>query len=283
MVTAVLFSTGGAAIKLVAFSAWHVLAFRALIACTTILLFIPEARRGWSWRAALVGLAYAATTLLYVQANKLTTAANTIFLQNTNPVFILALSPLLLGERETRRDLAYIGVLGLGMASFFVGASDTFATAPNPRLGNALAAGCSLTWAFTLIGYRWLSHHGVSVAAAAAMGNLLAALIALPQALPAAAGTPADWLVLVYLGVLQLGLPYVFLTRAIPRVTALEASLVLLLEPVLNPVWAWLLHGETVTGWALVGGAVILAATLHRAWTERGERARAARANQRSA
>ena len=261
---AVLFSTGGAAIKLTAFTGWQVLAFRALVALGTILVLVPAARRNWGWRTALVGLGYGATTLLYVQANKLTTAANTVFLQNTNPLFLLVLGPLLLGEKATRRDLAYIGVLGVGMALFFVGTPRQFATAPDPVLGNVLAATCSFTWALTLVGYRWLSRQGISIAVAAATGNLLAMAIALPQALPVSGGQPADWLVVLYLGVLQLGLPYVFLTRAIPRVTALEASLVLLIEPVLNPVWAWWLHGETVGGWALLGGVVILAAIVHR-------------------
>ncbi|HEX9705014.1 MAG TPA: DMT family transporter [Gemmatimonadales bacterium] len=265
---AVLFSTGGAAIKLTGFMGWQVLAFRAMVAFSTILVLVPEARRSWGWRTALVGLGYGATTLLYVQANKLTTAANTVFLQNTNPLFLLALGPVLLGERATRRDMGYIGVLGVGMALFFVGTPQAFATAPNPMLGNILAATCSLTWALTLVGYRWLSRQGISIAAAAAIGNLLAAAIALPNALPVTGGQTADWLVVLYLGVLQLGLPYVFLTRAIPRVTALEASLVLLIEPVLNPIWAWWLHGETVGGWALLGGSVILAAIVHRTLTK---------------
>ena len=268
---AVLFSTGGAAIKLTGFAGWQVLAFRAAVAGATILLLVPEARRRWNWRTLLVGLAYGATTLLFVLANKLTTAGNTIFLQNTNPLFILALSPLLLGERATHRDAAYMTVLGAGMACFFVGVPDRFATAPNPTLGNALAGGCAVTWALTLIGYRWLARHGLSVAGAAVAGNVIACLVALPRAFPVA-GTPLDWSIVIYLGVLQLGVPYIFLARAIPRVTALEASLVLLLEPVLNPVWAWWLHGETVTPWAIAGGAIILGATLHRAWREPAQR-----------
>jgi drug/metabolite transporter (DMT)-like permease len=266
---AVLFSTGGAAIKLTGFSGWQVLAFRAAIAAGTILLLAPEARRRWTWRTALVGVAYAATGLLFVLANKLTTAANTIFLQNTNPLFILALGPLLLGERATRRDAAYIAVLAIGMGCFFVGVPERFATAPHPTLGNALAAGCSVAWALTLIGYRWLARHDLSVAGAAVAGNLIACAVALPNALPPeGAGAGSDWAIVTGLGVFQLGVPYVFLARAVPRVTALEASLVLLLEPVLSPLWAWWLHGETVTLWAMIGGVVILSAILHRAWTE---------------
>src|SRR5258707_12399566 len=118
VVAAILFSTGGAAIKWCGFDGWQLAAFRAGIALATILTLIPEARRGWSWRTALVGCAYAATTLLYVQANKHTTAASAIFRQSTSPLFILALAPWLPGEPATRRDLCEAGVMGLGLMLF---------------------------------------------------------------------------------------------------------------------------------------------------------------------
>src|SRR3984893_10550395 len=88
---AVLFSTGGAAIKFCGFAAWQLAASRATFALLTIFILVPESRRGWTWRTVLVGFAYAATTLLYVQANKHTTAASAIFLQSTSPLFILLL------------------------------------------------------------------------------------------------------------------------------------------------------------------------------------------------
>lgn len=261
VVAAVLFSTGGAAIKWCGFDGWQLAAFRAGIALTTILLLIPEARRGWSWRTALVGCAYAATTLLYVQANKHTTAASAIFLQSTSPLFILLLAPWLLGEHATRRDLLQMGMMGLGLVLFFFGLDRPSATAPDPLFGNVLAACCAVTWAFTLIGYRWIVARGGSVATAAASGNLTACVVALVVAQPLAAGRPVDWAVVVFLGVCQLGVPYVFIVRAIPRLRALEVALFLLIEPVLNPVWAWLVHGERPGPAAFVGGALILGAT----------------------
>ena len=263
-ITAALFSTGGAAIKWTAFNGWQLAAFRALIAGTVIFLLLPEARRGWSWRTLLVSCAYAATTLLYVQANKHTTAANTVFLQATSPLFVLVLAPLLLGEPVSRRDVAQIIVMGLGMTLFFTGAQRQYATAPNPGLGNMLAGICAMTWALTVVGYRWVVKHGGHVATAAVGGNLLACVIALSQAWPLVPGAPKDWLVVTYLGTTQLGLAYVFFARALPQVTALNASLLLLVEPVLNPIWAWLLHGEAPGATALAGGAVILSATLVR-------------------
>ncbi len=244
VLAAACFSTAGAAIKWTNFSAWQVAAVRALVAMVAILALIPEARSRWSWRVALVGVAYAAAWLLFVFANKLTTAANTVFLQATNPLFVVALAPWLLRER----------VRG-----------------PDPFVGNVLAAGSALAWAFTVTGYRWLARRGVDhgpIAAAAACGNLFVFLVCLPGALPLAAGRATDWLIVVYLGVFQLGLAYVFLSRAITRVPALEASLFLLVEPVLSPVWAWLAHGETPGPLAVVGGAVILTATALKAWTD---------------
>lgn len=264
IVAAVLFSTGGAAIKFCGFGAWQLAAFRATIAMTTILLVLPEARRGWSWRTVVVGIVYAATTLLYVQANKHTTAASAIFLQSTSPLFILLLAPLLLGEHATRRDIGQMAVMGAGFVLFFLGMDRPSATAPNPALGNVMAAACAVTWAFTVIGYRWLAGRGLSVAAAAVSGNLTAALVAFVMAQPLMPGRPVDWGVILFLGVCQLGIPYLFLARAVPQVRALEVGLFLLIEPVLNPIWAWLVHGETPGPATLLGGTLILGATVGR-------------------
>ena len=268
---AMLFSTGGAAIKWCSFGGWQLAACRATIAMLTILVLLPEARRGWTWRTVVVGFAYAATTLLYVQANKHTTAASAIFLQSTSPLFILLLAPVLLGEHATRRDVAQIAVMAVGMALFVLGTDRASATAPNPALGNALAAICAVTWAFTVMGYRWLAARGSSVAAAAVSGNITAATISWIMAQPLTHGRPADWAVVVFLGVCQLGIPYLFLARAVPRVRALEVGLFLLIEPVLNPIWAWLVHGETPGPATIGAGVLILGATAARMVVEGGQ------------
>lgn len=264
LAAAVLFSTGGAAIKFCGFGAWQLAAFRAAFATITILVVLPEARRGWTWRTGLVGVAYAATTLLYVQANKHTTAASAILLQSTSPLFILLLAPLLLGEHASRRDIAQMAVMGAGLSLFFLGSDKASATAPHPALGNVLASICAVTWAFTVIGYRWLAARGTSVATAAVSGNLTATLIAMVMAQPLAVGRPVDWAVVVFLGVCQLGIPYLFLARAVPQVRALEVGLFLLIEPVLNPIWAWLVHGEAPGVATILGGALILGAAVLR-------------------
>jgi len=263
---AFLFSTGGAAIKAVSLDAWQVASFRSGTAACALLLFLPRARRFWQPGALLVGTAYAATMILYVSANKLTTAANTIFLQSTAPLYLLFLGPWLLAERARRRDLIFAATLALGMALFFVGIEPPQSTAPDPVRGNVFGAMAGVTWALTILGLRWLGRRGESGAssaeAAVVAGNLIACFVCLPFALPVVASRPLDWWLVGYLGVFQIGLAYVWLTRGVRRVPALEASLLILLEPVLNPIWAWWVHGERPGPWSLTACALILAATL---------------------
>ena len=267
LAAALLFSTGGAAVKLTTLSGWQVASLRSGIAAVALLLVLPAARRGWSWRTALVGAAYAGTMVSYVLANKLTTAANAIFLQSTAPLYILLLGPLLLSEPVRRRHLLFMTALAAGMALFFVGVQPPLATAPDPLRGNLVGALTGLFWALTILGLRWLGRAAAgdttapSAAPAVACGNLIACAAALPMALPIATATRTDWLVVAFLGVFQIALAYVFMVRGMRGVGALEASLLLLLEPVLTPLWAWLVHGEEPTLWALAGGGIIVAAT----------------------
>jgi drug/metabolite transporter (DMT)-like permease len=272
---AALFSTGGAAIKAASFTAWQVASFRSAVAAAALLLVVPESRRGWSWRIAPVGAAYAATLIFFVLSTRLTTAANAIFLQSTAPLYLLLLGPWLLREPIRRSDIGYMAALAAGLSLFALGGQRALATAPNPHAGNVLALGGGLAWALTLAGLRWLSRRKAGSAGMAAVtaGNLMAFLAALPMALPVASARPSGVALILYLGIFQIGLAYWCVTRAVRHVTAFEATTTLLLEPVLNPVWTWLVHGERPGAWPLAGGAVILSATLINAWRQKPARA----------
>ena len=121
-------------------------------------------------------------------------------------------------------------------------------------------------WALTVIGLRWLDRNrqtGESSGASAVIcGNALAFFIALPAALPIHGATSSDWAAVAFLGVFQIAIAYIFLLRGVRRVGALEVSLLVLIEPVLSPLWAWLVHGEQPASQALLGGLVIVAATV---------------------
>lgn len=259
LAAAFLFSTGGAAIKATTLTSWQVACFRSAVAAAALALLLPESRKLRDARAVAAGVAYCATMVLFVAANKLTTSANAIFLQDTAPLYLLLMGPLLLGEPLRKGNVVLAAVVALGMAMFFAGSEGAVATAPDPVRGNWIAAVSGLAWALTIAGLRWARGNNMATVLA---GNLLACAITLPMALPVARLGLRDVAVLVYLGVFQIGLAYVCLTRAMRHVPAFEASVVLLAEPALNPLWAWLAHGERPGAWALAGGAVILAATL---------------------
>jgi drug/metabolite transporter (DMT)-like permease len=270
---ALLFSTGGAAIKASSLTSWQIASFRSAVAVLVVLCLMPRSRRGFGVRSFAVGAAYAATMVLFVTSTKLTTAANAIFLQYTAPAYVLLLEPWLLAERFRARDLVYLVVLGLGLSLFAVGGDASGTTAPNPALGNALALLSGVSWALTAIGLRWMTRAesadgGATAETAVVCGNLIAATACAPFALPVSSAAPIDWLVVLYLGVFQISAAYFFLTRGLRNLSALETSLALLLEPVLNPVWAWLVHGEDPGRFAVAGGAVILLATAVRTWNE---------------
>jgi drug/metabolite transporter (DMT)-like permease len=276
---ALLFSTGGAAIKAAAFTGWQIASLRSGFAALALLLIAPGARRGWTlrqaqgglWQAVLVGLAYAGCLTLFVLANRLTTAANTIFLQSTAPLYLLILAPWLLKEPVRRQDIGFMIAVAFGLMLFFVGVERPAVTAPDPLRGNVLALVSGFCWALTVLGLRWLTAREGrgSPIAAVTSGNVTAFLVTLPFALPLGSHSLTDWSVLVYLGVFQIALAYVLVTSAINHIPALEASVILLIEPALNPVWAWLVQGEVPGIWAMVGGAIILAATTAKSWTER--------------
>ncbi len=275
LAAAALFSTGGTAIKATSLAGFHVASYRAGIAALALFLMLPVVRRRPTPMILAVALAHATTMILFVLSNKATTAASAIFLQSTAPLYILALSPWLLKEKIRRRDLILIAVLAVGLALFFVGVDPASSTAPQPLYGNLLALASGVFWAFTVIGLRALGRtgEGGGSATAALWGNTLACLICLPMALPMPEIGVRDLAALLYLGVFQIALAYVFLTASLRRVPAFEASLLLFLEPALSPLWAWFFHGEKPSLWCLIGGAVILAATAIKTWIEARESA----------
>ena len=265
-----LFSTGGVAIKLSSLTGWQAAGMRAIVAAIVMLAVLPAARRGWSRRTLLVAVPYAATFILYTLANKETTAANAILLEDTAPLYLLLMSPLVLRERIERWDWLLLAALAFGVALLFAATPEPLVTAPRPTLGNALALAAGITWALSLAGLRWITVRAplsreepvAVIVAGCLLAFAVAAAASWPDSpFPPGARTVPNTVIVVYLGVCQIALAYVFVTRGMRQITALEASLLLLTEPVFTAIWAWLLVDETPTFAALSGGAVILAAT----------------------
>lgn len=266
LIAAVLFSTAGVVVKATVLTSWQVAGFRSAVAAVFLLLVARMPLRP-TWRTAGVGFVIAITFITFIIANKLTTSAHAVFLQAAAPIYLVLLGPWLLGERVHARDIPFLGVVFVGLVLLFAGTVTPTATAPNPVLGNIIAAASGVTWALVLVGVRHISKDsGIKGAMTATLyGNVFAFLLCLPFAFPVVDARPVDWAVIGYLGCFQLGLAYVMLTRGIGQLHALEASLLLLLEPALNPLWTYLVHGETPGVLGSIGGGLVLVATTARA------------------
>jgi DME family drug/metabolite transporter len=273
---AVFFSTGGVGIKLTSLSGLEVAAWRSAVAAIVLWLLIPSWRRFWKPRPMLVGVFYAATLICFVVATKYTMAANAIFLQSTAPIYVLLLAPWFLGEPNRRSDYFITVILMLGLGLFFVDAEPATDTAPDPMLGNWLAIASGLALAFVLMGLRWLARDRRSegddeTGAAALAGNFIAVLVCAPLILPTSFVSLRDVLLIGYLGSVQIAFGYWILTRGLPRVPAVEVSMLLLAEPVLNAVWAWMILGEEPGPWSIAGCLFIMSATCARLAINRGD------------
>jgi drug/metabolite transporter (DMT)-like permease len=256
LAAAVLWSTAGAAIKSIGLDGLQTAGGRSLVAAAFLFAAVRDARRRPTPLVLAVAASYAVTVVAFVVATKLTTAANAIFVQDVAPLWVLLLSPSLLGERPTRGELLAIPIFGLGLGLFFVDE-----LAPGQVTGNLVALASGVAFAVSIIGLRRLRERGP---AALAWGNALAALATLPFFARGPSPTALDLGLIAYLGVFQLGLAYLLFSRGVTGTPAIEASLIILVEPVLNPIWTFLVAGERMGPWAIAGGAVVLAATAWR-------------------
>jgi drug/metabolite transporter, DME family len=252
---ALLWSTGGIGIKAVAEPALKVTFYRSLFAGVALMLFLPRsawAARRWSSMPAFIAaiISYAACLTTFVVATKWTTAANAIFLQYAGAIWVLLFSPLVVGEPMRARDALAIGVALGGMALFFVGRFETRGMA-----GNAMALLSSVFFASLILLLR--REHQASQATVT-WGNALTAMAVLPFI--DFALSPIELGVLVFLGAFQIALAYFLFTRGLAYVTATQASLTGMLEPICNPLWVFLIIGERPSPFAIAGALVVLSA-----------------------
>ena len=257
LLAALCWSLGGVLIKSIDWPPMAIAGGRSAIAIPMILLCIGRPRFTFS-RAQVGGaLGYAGTVVLFVFATRMTTAANAIFLQYTAPVYVALIGRWYLGERASRIDWLVIAVALAGIALFFL---DRLTIAG--LWGNILALGSGL--AFALVALFLRKEKAGSPIASIVLGNVIVAVAGAPFMFQAPSlGEDNLWRLLL-LGTVQLGLPYVFYATAIKQVSALEATLIPLLEPVLNPLWVMLALGERPGPWAIVGGLLVLSAVLGR-------------------
>lgn len=256
IIASVLWSTGGILIKLISWNPVAIAGSRSLIAALVILIYLkkPVITRSRSQISGAV--AYASTVILFVIANKMTTAANAILLQYTAPAFVAVLGLWLLKEKIRWYDVLSILVVFSGLILFFNDGEGSGNT-----LGNLIAIASGFSLACVTIALRFQKNG--SPVETMLLGNFLTFLVALPFML---SGFPdlQGIIAILLLGVVQLGISYILYGMAIKHVTALEAILIMVIEPLLNPLWVFLFAHEVPTFLSLLGGIVVLAGVLGR-------------------
>jgi DME family drug/metabolite transporter len=254
---AILWSSGGIGIKAIADPPLKVTFYRSLFAAIALLILFGRevwGRRRWTSTPVFIIaiISYGLCLTTFVIATKWTTAANAIFLQYAGVVWVLIFSPFVTKDPMRRADVIAIAVAMAGMALFFVGKLDT-----RGMSGNLMALTSSFFFAGLVLALRRENHAAES---AITWGNVAVALAMLPFVSHDLALTPKSFGVLLFLGLFQIGLPYVLFVRGLKYVTATQASLTGMLEPICNPLWVFLFLAERPSGFALAGAAVVLCA-----------------------
>ena len=256
---AAMWSVGGLLIKLINLHPLFIAGLRSFISAVIVIFYVRKPRFTWSFPQIAAAFAYALTVIAFVIASKYTTAANAILIQYTAPIYVALFSGWLLKEKVTYLDWLIIAVVFCGMILFFMDDIDT-----RGFIGNTFALISGVGFGFFPIFMR-MQKKGSPVESVI-LGNLIASLAGLPFIF-ATVPTHREWFYLVILGVFQLGIPYILYSYAIKYTTALEATLIPMIEPILNPLWVLIFLGEKPGVHAIAGGVIVISAITFRSIT----------------
>jgi drug/metabolite transporter (DMT)-like permease len=257
VLAALAWSTAGLFLKLLPQGAFTILCYRAMYVMVVFFLFFGRGVFRFNRQTAVNAFFYAALAITFVLSTKMTTAANAIFLQYTGTAYILVLEPLLFKLPLRRINIVTTIACFAGMGLFFLEDFDW-----QGLQGIIWGAVSGLMFAGLFLGQR--ANPKEYHIGAIFYGNVLVVLVSLPFWLQSAPPTLAEHGMLAFLGIIQLALGYALFTYGLQRITAMEASLIAMLEPLFNPIWVMLGYGETPSLLAWIGGGIIIAALIVR-------------------
>lgn len=251
---AILWSTSGLFVKILDWQPVSILAGRSFFAAIVFLIYLRRIPTRFSLWQVLAAAMFILTQFLFITSTKLTTAANSIFLQYTMPIYVVLLAYWFLGEKPSRTDYISMFVIFLGLMLFF---GDELST--EGLYGNLLAILSGVTGALMMVSFRAQKNGNP------AESNLIAFLFTATLGFPfimKETWTVNSILILAFLGIVQIGFAFIFFTKGIKHIPALEANLIGTLEPVLNPIWVFLFYGESMGKFALIGGLIVLSGVI---------------------
>lgn len=270
LLAAILYSLGGVCIKIIPWSSMSINSGRNLISLVVIGVYLWRTghRPRFNPWIGLGAVAICGTNTLFTMANKMTTSANAIVLQFTAPIFVLLLTALVWRKLPRRGELVACGVVVLGVLCFFVDSLQAGGMAGNVV---ALLSGFSYAGVFLL-----QDMPDCDPISSVFWGNVCSAVIGLPWLVQETHVTTVSLVSLVVLGVFQVGLAYILLTQGLARTSAVTASLVSGIEPILNPILVALIYHETIGGMSLLGAVIVIGGVVgYNVWKTKADAAQA--------
>ena len=269
VLASICWSFGGLFIKFIPWSAMSIVGLRAVLAAIVFVIYRRSFKIEFTLGNIMTAICLSSTTIMYVYANKLTTAAAAILLQFTAPIFIILIYLIFYKKKPTISAVVAVMLTLFGMMLFFAENLDSGAF-----WGNIMALVSGLSMAGV---YVCNKRPDTNPENALFMGFLINTFIGLPFAFSEVTADITAWGAVIFLGVVQVGFAYIFFSKGIKKTPALLACLISTIEPILNPIWVLLagilglLPELEVPGlFALIGGIIIVLTVVgYNVWVER--------------
>ena len=269
VLASICWSFGGLFIKFIPWSAMSIVGLRAILAAIVFIIYRRSFKIKFTLGNIMTAICLSSTTVMYVFANKLTTAAAAILLQFTAPIFIILIYLIFYRKKPTFAAVIAVLLTLVGMMMFFAENLESGAF-----WGNIMALVSGLSMAGV---YVCNKRPDTDPENALFLGFLINTCIGMPFAFAEVTADFSAWVAVIILGVIQVGLAYIFFSKGIKKTPALTACLISTIEPILNPIWVMLagLWGvlpvlEMPGRFALIGGVVIILTVVgYNIWTER--------------
>jgi drug/metabolite transporter (DMT)-like permease len=259
LAAAVLWSTGGIFIKLISLNPLQLASIRSAFAAVVFGFIFRKKLLEVNGFTFINVLLYSGVLIFFVSATKNTTAANAIFLQYTAPIYVLIFEPLINKTHFEKINIITVTLCFAGMLLFFIGE-----ISPGHFIGNIYALLSGVAFAAFLLGMR--KNKNDYQFSSIFYGNVFIALIGIPYLAELPGISFSDLWMVAFLGIFQIGIAYVIFGFGLKRVLAIEASLIGMIEPVLNPVWVFIGYGESPSVMAITGGIIIISVISVRAF-----------------
>jgi len=257
LITGITWSTGGLFIKLISWSPMAIAGIRSGLSTLVIYFYSKPKSKTFGFNIWVGAICYATMVICFVIANTITSAGNVILIQYASPVYVALFGFSFLGEKSTKTDWIAILIILCGLSFFFY---DDLST--EEKWGNILAIFSGIGFAGLILFMR--KEKDAKPIHSVLIGNLITFLLCSPFYYNGITLEIKPWMTIIFLGFVQLGLAYILFSIAIKYVTALDAIIYPVIEPLLSPMLTFIFLGEHMSSTAVLGGILVLTGVIGR-------------------